>query len=475
MLRRSRSSRPPRGLRRSARGRRACCPRCRRCDPRHSLCRRRRSGQYHFSQDALWWSCLRRPGTILWPQFGGARWPRSVSTTSPRSFPSGVVAVDDVTLEIAEGEFIVLVGPSGCGKSTLLRMIAGLEEVTDGLDLDRRPGRDRPRPRHRDIAMVFQSYALYPHMTVRQNLGYGLKVRRTPKREIRRRVEEVAALLGLEEMLDRRPAQLSGGQRQRVAMGRAIVREPKAFLMDEPLSNLDAKLRVGMRASLAQLHARLGVTTVYVTHDQVEAMTLGQRVAVVRDGRILQVDSPHAVPAARATCSSRLHRLAGDEPRRGDDRRRGVSSVSTASRSAPERRPPRARTGRARHPPRGFEDAAFAGRPADDGRRRRRRRGRRRRRVRLLPGRRRANHRGVARGRARTTRRSWPRRRRSSPRGSTRGRRRRRRPRWRSPSIPPASTSSTPRPGASPRSTQSAAAVAKSGLDHYARRWRCAR
>jgi multiple sugar transport system ATP-binding protein len=147
-------------------------------------------------------------------------------------------------------------------------------------------------PRRRDIAMVFQNYALYPHMSVRQNIGYGLKVRRTEKREIVRRVEEVAELLGLEELLERRPAQLSGGQRQRVAMGRAIVREPKAFLMDEPLSNLDAKLRVGMRASLAQLHARLGVTTVYVTHDQTEAMTLGERVAVLRDGRILQVDAP---------------------------------------------------------------------------------------------------------------------------------------------------------------------------------------
>jgi multiple sugar transport system ATP-binding protein len=210
-------------------------------------------------------------------------------------FPNGLVAVDDVTLEIHEGEFLVLVGPSGCGKSTLLRLIAGLEEVTYGaISIG---GRDVTElsPRHRDIAMVFQSYALYPHMTVRQNLGYGLKVRRTAKDETARRVEEVARLLGLEEMLERRPAQLSGGQRQRVAMGRAIVREPKAFLMDEPLSNLDAKLRVGMRASLAQLHARLGVTTVYVTHDQVEAMTLGQRVAVVRDGRILQVAAPHTL------------------------------------------------------------------------------------------------------------------------------------------------------------------------------------
>jgi len=210
-------------------------------------------------------------------------------------FAGGTVAVDDVNLRVEDGEFMVLVGPSGCGKSTLLRMIAGLEEVTDGHI--RVGGRDVTdlAPRRRDVAMVFQSYALYPHMSVRQNIGYGLKVRKTPKAETKRRVEEVAALLGLDELLDRRPAQLSGGQRQRVAMGRAIVREPQAFLMDEPLSNLDAKLRVGVRASLAQLHARLGVTTVYVTHDQTEAMTLGQRVAVMRDGRILQVDEPQTL------------------------------------------------------------------------------------------------------------------------------------------------------------------------------------
>jgi multiple sugar transport system ATP-binding protein len=207
-------------------------------------------------------------------------------------FDGDVVAVDDVSLEIPDGEFIALVGPSGCGKSTLLRSIAGLEEVTSGEI--RIGGRDVTdlAPRHRDVAMVFQSYALYPHMTVRQNLGYGLRVRRVRKAEVARRVEEVAALLGLTDLLERRPAQLSGGQRQRVAMGRAIARQPQVFLMDEPLSNLDAKLRVGMRTSLAQLHASLGVTTVYVTHDQVEAMTLGQRVAVMRDGRILQVDAP---------------------------------------------------------------------------------------------------------------------------------------------------------------------------------------
>src|SRR5215203_2893886 len=207
-------------------------------------------------------------------------------------FPGGIVAVDDVDLRVEDGEFLVLVGPSGCGKSTLLRMIAGLEEVSEGRIAIGGTDVTDLAPRRRDIAMVFQSYALYPHMSVRQNIGYGLKVRRVAKAEAKRRVEEVAKLLGLEELLDRRPAHLSGGQRQRVAMGRAIVREPKAFLMDEPLSNLDAKLRVGMRASLSELHARLGVTTVYVTHDQVEAMTLGQRVAVMRDGRILQIDRP---------------------------------------------------------------------------------------------------------------------------------------------------------------------------------------
>jgi multiple sugar transport system ATP-binding protein len=212
-------------------------------------------------------------------------------------YPGGVRAVDDVSLEIGSGEFIVLVGPSGCGKTTLLRMIAGLEEATHGkISIGGRDVTHEP-PRHRDVAMVFQNYALYPHMTVRENLGYGLRVRRTHKREIDRRVLEASRLLGLEDLLKRRPAALSGGQRQRVAMGRAIVREPAAFLMDEPLSNLDAKLRVSMRAELSRLHDRIGVTTVYVTHDQVEAMTLGQRVAVMRDGRIQQIDDPHVLYA----------------------------------------------------------------------------------------------------------------------------------------------------------------------------------
>jgi multiple sugar transport system ATP-binding protein len=214
-----------------------------------------------------------------------------------KEFDNGFVAIDDVSLTVADGEFLVLVGPSGCGKSTLLRMVAGLEEVTAGTVFI--GGRDVTElaPRHRDIAMVFQNYALYPHMDVRRNLAYGLKVRKTSRDEIDRRVEEVARLLGLEKLLDRKPAALSGGQRQRVAMGRAIVREPAAFLMDEPLSNLDAKLRVTMRSELSRLHDRLGVTTVYVTHDQVEAMTLGQRVAVLRDGVIQQVDSPQALYA----------------------------------------------------------------------------------------------------------------------------------------------------------------------------------
>jgi multiple sugar transport system ATP-binding protein len=207
-------------------------------------------------------------------------------------YAGSVRAVADVNLTIESGEFMVLVGPSGCGKSTLLRMIAGLEETTAGSIRIGDREVTQVRPGARDIAMVFQNYALYPHMTVRRNLGYGLKVRKTAKKDIDQRVEEVAQMLGLEALLDRRPAALSGGQRQRVAMGRAIIRNPQAFLMDEPLSNLDAKLRVDMRSQLARLHERLGVTTVYVTHDQIEAMTLGQRVSVMRDGRIQQVDTP---------------------------------------------------------------------------------------------------------------------------------------------------------------------------------------
>jgi multiple sugar transport system ATP-binding protein len=212
-----------------------------------------------------------------------------------KRFPNGVKAVDGISLTIEDGEFMVLVGPSGCGKTTLLRMIAGLETVDDGSI--RLGDRDITslEPRERDIAMVFQDYALYPHMNVRDNLSYGLRVRKTPKHEIERRVDEVAQLLGLHELLDRLPAALSGGQRQRVAMGRAIARRPQVYLMDEPLSNLDAKLRVRVRADLARLHAQLGVTTVYVTHDQVEAMQLGERSAVMREGRIQQVGRPQTL------------------------------------------------------------------------------------------------------------------------------------------------------------------------------------
>ncbi|GAA1741476.1 sn-glycerol-3-phosphate ABC transporter ATP-binding protein UgpC [Nonomuraea bangladeshensis] len=207
-------------------------------------------------------------------------------------YAGGVKAVNGLNLEIKDGEFMVLVGPSGCGKSTALRMIAGLEDISGGeISIGEKVVNHLP-PKDRDIAMVFQNYALYPHMTVEENLAFGLKLRKMPKPEIQKRVNEAAKMLGLEQYLKRKPAALSGGQRQRVAMGRAIVREPQAFLMDEPLSNLDAKLRVSMRASLNQMHERLGVTTVYVTHDQVEAMTLGDRVCVLRDGILQQVDTP---------------------------------------------------------------------------------------------------------------------------------------------------------------------------------------
>ncbi|HZO63788.1 MAG TPA: sn-glycerol-3-phosphate ABC transporter ATP-binding protein UgpC [Kribbellaceae bacterium] len=204
-------------------------------------------------------------------------------------------AVDSLDLEIGDGEFLVLVGPSGCGKSTSLRMLAGLEDVDSGaIYIDQRDVTHLP-PKARDIAMVFQNYALYPHMTVYENMAFALKLRKTPRPEIERRVKEAAALLQLEEYLSRKPKALSGGQRQRVAMGRAIVREPQVFLMDEPLSNLDAKLRVQTRSQIAALQAKLGTTTVYVTHDQVEAMTMGHRVAVLLDGILQQVDTPRSL------------------------------------------------------------------------------------------------------------------------------------------------------------------------------------
>jgi multiple sugar transport system ATP-binding protein len=210
-----------------------------------------------------------------------------------KRFGKDVIAVDTVSMEIPDGEFMVLVGPSGCGKTTLLRIIAGLEDVTDGeVMIGDRIVTDLA-PKDRDVAMVFQNYALYPHMTVAQNIAIGLKIRKRPKTEVEGKVADAAAILGLEPLLDRKPGELSGGQRQRVAMGRAMVREPQAFLMDEPLSNLDAKLRVQMRAELARLRDRLRTTTVYVTHDQVEAMTLGDRVAVMKDGVVQQLDTPH--------------------------------------------------------------------------------------------------------------------------------------------------------------------------------------
>jgi multiple sugar transport system ATP-binding protein len=209
-----------------------------------------------------------------------------------KEYADGTIAVSDLNLDIEDGEFVVLVGPSGCGKTTALRMIAGLEGISGGtISIDDRVVNGVP-PKERDIAMVFQNYALYPHMTVYDNMAFGLKLRKLPKEEIDRRVREAGDILGLEDLLQRKPKALSGGQRQRVAMGRAIVREPKAFLMDEPLSNLDAKLRVQMRSEIARIQHDLNVTTIYVTHDQVEAMTMGDRVAVIRKGKLQQVDTP---------------------------------------------------------------------------------------------------------------------------------------------------------------------------------------
>jgi multiple sugar transport system ATP-binding protein len=241
-------------------------------------------------------------------------------------YPDGTRAVDSLELMIQEDEFMVFVGPSGCGKTTALRMVAGLEEISKGTILIGGRTVNQVSSKDRDVAMVFQNYALYPHMTVAQNLAFGLKLRKVDKADVRRRVSAVAATLGLEDYLDRKPSALSGGQRQRVAMGRAIVREPRAYLMDEPLSNLDAQLRVQMRAEIHKLQRALGVTTIYVTHDQTEAMTMGDRIAVMRDGRLQQVDTPERVyrwPANRFVAgfigspamnivSGRLSRTNGD-------------------------------------------------------------------------------------------------------------------------------------------------------------------
>src|SRR5438128_4527438 len=210
-------------------------------------------------------------------------------------YPDGYRAVSDVNLDVRDGEFMVLVGPSGCGKTTALRMVAGLEDISEGtLRIGERIVNHVPS-RDRDIAMVFQSYALYPHLTVYENIAFGLRLKKVPKKEIERRVQDAARVLGLEPFLKRKPRALSGGQRQRVAMGRAIVREPAAFLMDEPLSNLDAKLRVQMRAEVSRLQRDLGTTTIYVTHDQIEAMTMGDRVAVMRKGELQQVADPQTL------------------------------------------------------------------------------------------------------------------------------------------------------------------------------------
>ena len=210
-------------------------------------------------------------------------------------YPNGTRALEDVNIEINNGEFVVLVGPSGCGKTTLLRMVAGLEDITEGeISIDKKIVNE-VAPKDRDIAMVFQNYALYPHMSVYDNMAFSLKLRKLPKEEIDQKVKEAAKILEIDELLERKPKALSGGQRQRVAMGRAIVRKPEAFLMDEPLSNLDAKLRVQMRAELGQLHTQLETTTLYVTHDQVEAMTMGDRVAVIRKGELQQIDTPRQI------------------------------------------------------------------------------------------------------------------------------------------------------------------------------------
>ncbi len=262
-----------------------------------------------------------------------------------------VIAVNDLNIQVADKEFLVLVGPSGCGKTTALRCLAGLEDVTDGkISIGDQIVND-VAPKDRDIAMVFQSYALYPHMSVYDNMAFGLKLRKTPKPEIKRRVENAANILGIEHLLDRKPRQLSGGQRQRVAVGRAIVREPKVFLFDEPLSNLDAKLRVETRANISKLHQQLETTFIYVTHDQVEAMTMASRIAVINKGLLQQIDTPqNSLRLPQQPVRRRLHRLARHEllprppaqgrqrPRRGRRHLQGEGPRSPQSRLHEQRR-----------------------------------------------------------------------------------------------------------------------------------------
>ena len=289
-----------------------------------------------------------------------------------KRYPDGFEAVKAIDLDISDGEFMILVGPSGCGKSTALRMIAGLEDITDGdLIIGGERVNDLP-PRDRDIAMVFQNYALYPHMTVRDNMGFALKLAKADNGEIDRKVSEAAKILDLEQHLERKPANLSGGQRQRVAMGRAIVRDPKAFLMDEPLSNLDAKLRVQMRTEVARIQRRLGTTMVYVTHDQTEAMTLGDRVAVMRAGLIQQVDTPADLyEDPQEPVRGGVHRLAVDElrrrPARGRDAKPAVRrrrSCRTQLRSQLQGRGRRRARGDRRRPARALRGRGDRGRGA---------------------------------------------------------------------------------------------------------------
>jgi multiple sugar transport system ATP-binding protein len=284
-----------------------------------------------------------------------------------KTFADGARAVDDLDLAIRDGEFMVLVGPSGCGKTTALRMVAGLEEITGGDVLIGGRLVNDISPKERDVAMVFQNYALYPHMSVEDNLAFGLRLRNVAREEVGRRVRTVAAMLGLEKLLDRKPRALSGGQRQRVAMGRAIVREPQAYLMDEPLSNLDAKLRVQMRAEIQKLQRTLGVTTIYVTHDQTEAMTMGDRIAVMSDGALQQVDTPDRVyqfPANRFVAgfigSPAMNMVETQLRRVGDSLVVSFGEHSFAVGERPSLRAYEGRTVVLGIRPEDFEDAAFA-------------------------------------------------------------------------------------------------------------------